>query len=82
VERNYATWTCAKCGLSDSRLHIQALRDYAHLFEPKINNRTARWWMGVECKSLTHRLLSELPIVKAVGKKAVHYNLESLKNEI
>ena len=78
VERNYATWTCARCGLSDSRLHIQALRDYAHLFEPKINNRTARWWMGVECTGLTYRLLSEFPVVNEVGRKAVEYDLSSL----
>lgn len=78
VERIYGTWTCGKCQQSDPTAHIQALRHYANLFQPVINNRTARWWLGIDCHSLTTRLLAPLPRVKDVGRKAVEYDLSSL----
>lgn len=78
AQRNYATWTCQTCGESNSSLHIQALRDYAHLYDTKINNRTARWWLGIECRGLAHRLISNFPVTKNVGKKAIEYDLSSL----
>lgn len=78
MQRQYATWTCSKCENSDSTAHHHALRDYTHLFSPIINNRTARWWLGLSCYSLTYRLLSEFPVIKPSGRKAVQYNLSSL----
>lgn len=78
VQRHYATWICPKCQKSDPTSHIQALRDYAHLFEPTINNRTARWWLDITCRGLSYRMLSKFPVVKAVGQKAIKYDLSSL----
>ena len=78
MHRAFATWTCPACGLSDPTAHHLALRDYARLFKPTINNRTARRWLGVECTSLTYRLLSDFPITKQVGRKAVEYDLSNL----
>lgn len=78
VQRAYNTWTCPRCKKSDRSTHIQALRSYAYLFEPYINNRTARWWLNLECTSLTYRLLSRFPVVEQVGRKAIQYNLSSL----
>ena len=78
MRRHYATWTCPQCGLSDRTAHHLALRDYTRLFGTTINNRTARWWLGVECPTLTHRILSVFPVVNQVGRKAIEYNLSTL----
>lgn len=78
MRRDFATWTCPQCGNSDPDAHHQALRDYARLFEPTINNRTARQWLGIECRALTYRILSEYPLVEKVGQKAVRYDLSKL----
>ena len=78
MRRDFATWTCPQCGLSDCDAHHRALRDYARLFEPTINNRTARMWLGIECKSLSHRLLKDFPKVDSVGKRGVQYDLSQL----
>ena len=80
MRREFATWTCPQCGLSDPTAHHLALRDYARLFEPTINNRTARRWLGVECRGLTQRILSEYPIVEKVGQKGIRYNLSKLRS--
>lgn len=78
TQRKFATWTCPICQKSDPLAHIQALREYALLFKPTINNSQARWWLNITNKDLSYRLISQFPLVKQVGKKAIHYDLSSL----
>ena len=57
MKRVYSTWVCGTCGCHDKEAHIATLQEYQLLFGSEITSKDVKWWLGIEDKDLTSRIL-------------------------
>ncbi|GAA4062759.1 nuclease-related domain-containing protein [Amphibacillus indicireducens] len=78
MKRIHGNWSCQKCQHQDRHAHIEALSDYARLFNPLITNKTARRFLQVDSPDIIYRLLSGLELLTKGNNRSTQYNLEKL----
>ncbi|MFC6039748.1 nuclease-related domain-containing protein [Paenisporosarcina macmurdoensis] len=57
MKRVYSTWVCGYCGCHDKDAHIATLQEYQLLFGSETTSRDVKWWLGIDDKDLTSRIL-------------------------
>ncbi|HLG26209.1 MAG TPA: nuclease-related domain-containing protein [Paenisporosarcina sp.] len=57
MKRVYSTWVCGYCGCHDKEAHIATLQEYQLLFGSEATSRDVKWWLGIDDKDLTSRIL-------------------------
>ena len=57
MKRVYSTWVCGYCGCHDKDAHFATLQEYQLLFGSETTSRDVKWWLGIDDKYLTSRLL-------------------------
>ncbi len=57
MKRVYSTWVCGYCGCHEKEAHIATLQEYQLLFGSETTRGEMKWWLGIENKDLTSRLL-------------------------
>jgi hypothetical protein len=57
MKRVYATWVCGYCGCHDKEAHVATLQEYQLLFGSETTSRDVKWWLGIDNKDLTSRIL-------------------------
>lgn len=78
LQRIYGNWYCDKCKQKYPLAYHEALREFAHLFGPTINNKQARWFFRLESPSTTSRLLSAMNLNSRNACKNRSYDLTPL----
>ncbi|MDX8045701.1 NERD domain-containing protein [Gracilibacillus sp. S3-1-1] len=78
ANRVYGTWQCSKCGRKDKMMHVEALKEWALLFQPTITNKQARWFLTNISIDLTKRLLTQLNCPHTGSYKNRQYDLTNL----
>ncbi|WP_153125229.1 nuclease-related domain-containing protein [Peribacillus tepidiphilus] len=74
--RNKGKWTCPTCNQTSHNAHLDALRDFALLFQPSIQNRQVKEFLHLYSSSGAHKLLSTLHLPYEGTTKARVYSLE------
>lgn len=59
MKRVYSTWVCGYCGCQDKDAHFATLQEYQLLFGSETTSRDVKWWLGIDDKYLTSRLLKK-----------------------
>ncbi|GEN46642.1 nuclease-related domain-containing protein [Alkalibacillus haloalkaliphilus] len=60
MKRIHGNWHCSKCNHKDKTAHLQALREFAVLYDRQyITNKEARSFLKIQSESTTKRLLSK-----------------------
>ena len=57
MKRVYSTWVCGSCGCHDKEAHIATLQEYQLIFGREVTSRDVKWWLGIDDKDLTSRIL-------------------------
>ena len=57
MKRVYSTWVCSYCGCHDKEAHITTLQEYQLFFGSEATSRDVKWWLGIDNKDLTSRIL-------------------------
>lgn len=79
LPRIRATWYCPKCSIKHKDAHVQALKDYALLFDTKITNKQARDYLQVTSDTVVKRLLKNMNLPHTGVTKGREYDLMQLK---
>ena len=56
--RTYSTWLCGRCGYRDKDAHLATLQEYQLLFGREISSKELKWWLGIEDRFLSLRILN------------------------
>jgi hypothetical protein len=59
MKRVYSTWVCGYCGCHDKDAHFATLQEYQLLFGSEATSRDVKWWLGIDDKYLTSRILKK-----------------------
>lgn len=59
MERANTTWMCKNCGTRDKQAHISTLQEYQFLFGHEIKSKDVKWWLRIEDKFLSSRLIKQ-----------------------
>lgn len=57
MKRVYSTRVCSYCGCHDKEAHLSTLQEYQLLFGSEATSRDVKWWLGIDDKDLTSRIL-------------------------
>lgn len=76
MKRIYSTWVCGSCGCKDKEAHMATLQEYQLLFGREITSRGVKWWLGIDDKYLTSRLLKHCSEKYIGGDKNRIYTLK------
>ncbi len=80
MERMHHSWKCSICNTLDRHAHLEALKDYAHIFGPAIRNKDAQYFLKVSSPDICYRLLNHIPCSVQGSNKGRIYYLNSLIN--
>ncbi|MDF2536850.1 MAG: hypothetical protein K0R18_3012, partial [Bacillales bacterium] len=82
MERAYGHWHCQKCDSVSKDAHIQAIKDYALLFDQHFSNSEISDFLLLTCSQATYKLLAKLNLDSTGTNKGRKYFLDinSLNN--
>ncbi|MBS2969801.1 NERD domain-containing protein [Metabacillus sp. KIGAM252] len=70
-----SVWMCGLCGITSKDAHIEALEDYAHLFQNSISNREAKSFLNLSSSSTVKRLLKSLNLDTTGSYRSTAYKI-------
>ncbi|CAH0134585.1 hypothetical protein SRABI96_00324 [Peribacillus sp. Bi96] len=81
MQYHWGKWSCCQCTCASKNAHIQSLRDYALLINPRITNKQARLFLQIDSIDIMQRMLSALELPYLGQFKNRVYSLDGLIHE-
>ncbi|MCD8503269.1 MAG: NERD domain-containing protein [Bacillaceae bacterium] len=78
MEKEKLFWKCPQCQYVTKDAHIQALIDYFLLVQPTIRNRDLRYYLNINSRFVTNRLIAPLNLPSSGPTKNREYHLYPL----
>ncbi|GGM32154.1 hypothetical protein GCM10011351_17890 [Paraliobacillus quinghaiensis] len=78
LDRLHSNWSCPKCKSKNRNAQLNALQEYAILYNNQITNKEAREFLGLQSSSVTKRILHHPKIQKVGTTKDSYYILDGV----
>lgn len=78
MNREHGYWKCPFCTKRSNDAHVEALREYAVLYDTHITNKAARKFLRVNSATIVYRLFTNLNVDHSGKTQAFSYHLDTL----